>query len=185
MSITDELRKWARNRAFVLSDPLFADRVDTYADNIDTAHERELREQYTKGHDDGFDEGFASADDWYVDHADELGEHGWVRLPVDADGKAIRIGDVLDSSMTLITASRMVVDENGRWLLQDTNGTFWYDPANLHHVKSTVEDVLREFTRDWCNSSCTGDMTNAERDAARANVIAEYAERIREAVEHE
>lgn len=181
MSITDELRKYADTFDTVAEMKseggisLTAIRLRTIANHIDQAHERLAREQYDKGHNDGFDEGFASADDWYVDHANELGEHGWVRLPVDADGKAIRIGDVLDSSMTLITASRMVVDENGRWLLQDTNGTFWYDPANLHHVKPTVEDVLREFGECWDDPA----------HYAKGELVETFADRIREAVEHE
>lgn len=48
----------------------------------------------------------------------------------------------------------------------------------LFRPKPTVEDVLREFTRDWCNAACAGDMTNAERDAARADTIAEYAAKL-------
>ena len=173
MSITDELRQYADAVDAMYGKFSISAMMRDIAKRIDETHERLTREQYTKGHNDGFDEGFASADDWYVDHADELGEHGWVRLPKDADGKAIRIGDVLDSSMTLITASRMVVDENGRWLLQDTNGTFWYDPANLHHVKPTVVDVLREF-RDEVQRCCDTEDT-----------IAEYADRIREAMRNE
>ena len=173
MSITDELRKWARNRAFVLSDPLFADRVDTYADNIDTAHERELREQYTKGHDDGFDEGFASADDWYVDHADALREHGWVRLPVDADGKTIRVGDELDGyGETTMVQDLTLVDDG--WYMTCDNG-IWHDPeAFTHHHEPTVEDALRELVAhvtlgvEW-----------------EEELFTEYADRIRKVVEHE
>ena len=99
-------------------------------------------ETWGKGYDMGFDAGYASADAWFVDHDDELAEHGWVRLPVDADGKPIHRGDKLYGYDTTITAGRMVLNENG-WMVQHTYGTFWYDPANLRHVEHpTVEDVL-------------------------------------------
>lgn len=44
---------------------------------------------------EGFDDGFASADDWLAQHEDAMAEHGWVRLPVDADGVPIHLGDVV------------------------------------------------------------------------------------------
>ena len=44
----------------------------------------------------GYDEGFASADDWYADRTEgELSSHGLMRLPVGADGEPIRPGDVV------------------------------------------------------------------------------------------
>lgn len=44
----------------------------------------------------GYDEGFASADDWYADRTEgELFSHGLMRLPKGADGKLIRPGDVV------------------------------------------------------------------------------------------
>ncbi|EUB32623.1 hypothetical protein [Olsenella uli] len=44
----------------------------------------------------GYDEGFASADDWYADRTDaELSSHGLLRMPKGADGKLIRLGDVV------------------------------------------------------------------------------------------
>lgn len=45
---------------------------------------------------DGFDDGFASADDWLGQHEDAMAEHGWVKLPVDADGVPIRVGDLME-----------------------------------------------------------------------------------------
>lgn len=135
-------------------------------------------ETWGKGYDMGFDEGFASADDWYVDHADELAEHGWVKLPVDADGEYIRVGDKLDGYKETIVVDEMAL-QYGSWALVSDDRRAFYCPEAFTHHKTTVEDALREFTRDWCNSACTGDMTNAERDAAQANVIAEYAAKLR------
>ena len=75
----------------------------------------------------------------------ELAEHGLVRLPTDADGEPIHIGDVMewcDSGETL------TVEGIGRDVL------FYIDGENAegtaarnkrHHHEPTVEDVLREF----------------------------------------
>ncbi|ERL09794.1 hypothetical protein [Olsenella profusa] len=50
----------------------------------------------TEDYQRGFDEGFASADDWYADRTDaELAAHGLMRLPIGADGEPIRPGDVV------------------------------------------------------------------------------------------
>lgn len=47
----------------------------------------------------GFDEGFNCADDWYVEKGDdELAAHGLFRMPRDADGAPIRLGDVLQTT---------------------------------------------------------------------------------------
>ena len=73
MSITDELREWMR---VVLTDD---DPAHAIADRIDEEHEREVRVQYYKGYNVGYDEGFASADDWLGQHEDAIAEHGWVR----------------------------------------------------------------------------------------------------------
>ena len=57
---------------------------------------------YSTGYEAGFDEGLAStdcwsADDWTGQHEDAMAERGWVKLPVDADGEYIRVGDVMDT----------------------------------------------------------------------------------------
>ena len=47
----------------------------------------------------GFDEGFHSADDWYVEmDGEELAAHGLLRAPRDADGAPILPGDMLETT---------------------------------------------------------------------------------------
>lgn len=41
--------------------------------------EREVAEERTAAYNEGYDAGFASADDWLADHEDAMAEHGWVR----------------------------------------------------------------------------------------------------------
>lgn len=76
---------------------------------------------------------------------EELLEHGLVRLPKDADGEYIHIGDVMewcDSGETL------TVEGIGRDVLFyiDGENAEWTAARNKrHHHEPTVEDVLREF----------------------------------------
>jgi hypothetical protein len=81
------------------------ERLTAIADRIDEAHEalrdqldtsERQKESYREdlltanrrvhaSYNDGFDDGYASADDWLAQHEDAMAEHGWVKLPVDAD----------------------------------------------------------------------------------------------------
>lgn len=104
----------------------------------------------------------------------------YVACPLDADGVPIHVGDVMEWRYG--NGEFEVIGIGGNTLFyidKDSNECEWTAAGDKrHHHAPTVEDVLREFTRDWCNAACTGDMTNAERDAARANVVAEYAAKL-------
>ena len=76
--------------------------MSTYMDDIRAiaSRVRELCEVDESDESDayqrGYDEGFASADDWYADRTEgELYSHGLMRLPKGADGEPIRPGDVV------------------------------------------------------------------------------------------
>lgn len=56
-------------------------------------HSNDYDAGYKAGHTVGFDEGFASADDWLAEHEGAMEDHGWIKLPLDADGEPIHIGD--------------------------------------------------------------------------------------------
>ena len=110
---------------------------------------------------DGYDEGFASADDLLAQHEDVMAEHGWVRMPEDADGRYWFCGDKImlpDGNVVEI------IGIGGDWL--------YYCVASVaitvfgrirahdkhHYEQPTVEDVLREFTDailEWSGKSGT------------------------------
>ena len=74
MSITSELREYAHDCCARIDDDIHA-----IADRIDAEHEAALKQERNKGFTDGYDMGFASADDWLAQHEDAMAEHGWVR----------------------------------------------------------------------------------------------------------
>lgn len=172
MAITDELRAWAHGPD---EGDDWLDRIDEFYDRIDAEHERAMREEYQRGANDGYDMGFASADDWLAQHEDAMAEHGWVKMPVDAEGKPIRIGDVMewcDSGETL------TVEGIGRDVLFyiDGENAEWTAARNKrHHHAPTVEDVLDEFANAVLGCD------NTEESVQR--VIDDYAKRLRLAEE--
>lgn len=94
-------------------------------------------------------------------------ERGWIRLPVDADGVPIRPGDLLvdTTSDYELYATKMFLGLNG-WAINARR------PDELRHVKpDTVEGLLAEFEN------------HVRCDGADDASIAEYAERIRKAVQ--
>lgn len=119
MSIADEMREyakdWRENQS--LMDGLDAGDVDGILDDFERIADR-------------IDKG--------------MGELGWVRLPVDADGKVIRIGDKLDGYGETTVVKRLTLGDDG-WSMTCENG-LWFDfAAFTHHHEPTVEDVLREL----------------------------------------
>ena len=133
------------------------------------------------GWDAGFDEGYASADDWWAEHEQDLEEHGWVRLPVGIDGETIRIGDTVRQRLMFsgesmpLTVDRMELSrgrDGYRWTVaMDDDASCWVPSSLLrHHRTPTVEDVLREFG-DWYAHTKGG----CDEDG----VIADFAKRLR------
>lgn len=149
-SITDELRAWSKEH-------LSRSSILAIADRIDAEHERELRE---------------TGEDIVRDVRRE-----WVRLPLDADGVPICVGDVMEcGDGTVFTVESISLHPFG-WRCDgdgiDRNGykcTAHPIPDCCHHHATTVEDVLREFG-DWyayTKGGCDED-----------GIIAEYAQRLR------
>lgn len=172
MSIADELRKVARGNAnkelYVVVE---ADRLFDIANRIDEAHKQRMRKKYTEGYNDGYDGSFASADDWDDDHADALAEHGWVKLPVDADGETIHIGDVMDTEhFGTVEVEGFVHNSIAFYNYSCQPAYLCTTPVSLcrHHHESTIADVLREFSDEVRRCCDTEDTIN------------EYADRIRE-----
>ena len=162
MSITDELRDWASVRVPYK----YGHQLTAIADRIDGAHDRAVM----------------SAINDALHHANDesMAELGWVRLPKDADGEHIHIGDVMEftydppQDQPLFEVSGIGAD-----------GTLFYAPRGevfprkstkasvvRHHHEPTVEDVLRKFADRVCNSGHQWGL-----DAA--DTIAEFSAKLR------
>lgn len=174
MSITDELREWMFDHTVNCSDDRIA--LVAIADRIDAEHESKVSYWQGASYKDGYDEGFASADDYFTDKRKTLEEHGWVKLPVDADGVPIRVGDEMcNTHKDGFMAKRVTglcLHSGGRWTAQVDEGRLrWHDADKLHHyTPPTVEDVLEEFF---------GKANLPDGTQTRAELIAEYAAKLR------
>lgn len=105
----------------------------------------------------------------------ELAERGLVRLPVDADGVTIRVGDTLDGYGETTVVKRLRLGDDG--LAMTCENGLWFDfAAFTHHHKPTVEDVLREFTDEVWNRCCEGATAS---DSGIDELVAECAAKLR------
>ena len=94
--------------------------------------------------------------------ADEIAER-YMKLPVDADGVPIHIGDVMD----VLKDGAIVrgVGENSF----ESSWCRYENAASYHHVKPrTIEDVLADFAWNECGIRLSGEP------------VAKYADEIRE-----
>lgn len=148
MESIDRLRDWLQGRLLLGNG---WNELNEIADEI----EREGMEERSAAYNEGYDAGFASADDWAAQHEDAMAEHGWVRLPLDAEGVPIHVGETVTCVLPFGGESKpFVVDrmELGRdgdgnvWSVAlDRSTDCWEQPLLLRHHDPTVEDVLREF----------------------------------------
>ena len=180
MESIDRLRDWLKGRLLMGNG---WNELNEIADAIESEVKANRVDAYTKG----YDEGFASADDWVAQHEDAMAEHGWVRLPVDADGVTFHIGELVDEKLPFggyaapapIDTMELSRGASGYvWMvkLDDENRAFINPKLLRHHHEPTVEDVLREFTDRVCNSGHQWGL-----DAA--DTIAEFAAKLRLAEE--
>lgn len=153
-AMSDELRrlKAERDRALAELDKALGEREDAMLSERNAAYNA------------GFDEGFASADDWLAQHEDAMAEHGWVKLPVDADGEPWHIGD-RDEMGDEITSLKLTM---GVWFYF-AGGMPRQADSHRHHHAPTVEDMLDEFIDKWLSTP-----HDSERE-----LFAEYAEKLR------
>jgi hypothetical protein len=181
MSITDELRKEARGFGRYVYTAPQADCLTSIADRIDAEHEAKVSYWQSASYKDGYDEGFASADDWLAQHEDAMVEHGWVKLPVDANGKYIHAGDVLDGYGKTIEVVELRHGRSG-WLLISRDGNGYDDTfVFTHHHEPTVEDVLRDVVT-LCHNTWKEESPfhfYDVDDVMKSGSIAEFASRLR------
>jgi hypothetical protein len=143
-------------------------------EELDRVH-GEQEEAEHRGWTRGYDEGFASADDWLGQHEEAMVEHGWVRLPKDADGEYIHIGDRVENNERVV---RIVLTDDS-WepsvYIEKLPNVLHEHFCNeiSHYHAPTVEDVLRDFGVDIAHA------LDADQDATVPEaIIAEYAKRL-------
>lgn len=159
MSITDELREWYRDRLFMGNG--WAE-IDAIADRIDAEYESACAEAYGNG---------------VMSVPIALDENAWVKLPLDADGVPIRIGDVMewpdgdDEPFEVVGIGDGVLF----YVENENDGPAEWTGASTkrHHHAPTVEDVLREFAEKVIDSQIPN--VHPTYDEA----IAEYAAKLR------
>ena len=169
MSITDELREWMR---VVLTDD---DPAHAIADRIDAEHEAKVSYWQGACYEDGYKEGLA-------DNEGAMAERGWVKLPVDADGVPIRVGDVMWQKDRITKRACKAIMGDTYVMLDGIQGAV-YAKGLTHYHAPTVEDVLRECCYKY-HSLLIDDMNDAinrvERDyIAPDEIIAEYAAKLK------
>ena len=154
MGITDELRCMEAYDGMV---HVGHNTLIAIADRIDAEHEAQV------------------ADAFETRNSDEnLEADGWVRLPVDADGVPIHVGDLMDDGKKV---ARIVLTD-GEWepyvLLYDKPNVLreYFCNEISHYHPPTVEDVLREMAGRFAEADFNW---NSDLE----NVIAEYAAKLR------
>ena len=165
MDSINRLRDWLKGRLLMGNG---WNELNEIADAI----EREAKADRVDAYTEGYDEGFASADDYFVDKRETLKEHGWVRLPLDADGVPIHVGDVMEWP-DCSTAEVVGIGNDTFFYVEDGEDAAEWSCASdkIHHHAPTVEDVLREFAL-----ACE-DAGNAGPEVER--IAAEYAAKLR------
>ena len=168
--ITDELREWGESRAMAST----KETRRAIADHIDAEHEMATSEFWQKIN--------------AVPATDEnMAERGWVRLPKDADGEYIHVGDVMECTEPLhpdvpkvFTVQRISL-ESDRWTLVAYPAS--YRPESCrHHKQPTVEDVLQEFAEKYAFYKEVGIHPDLK---AHEEVLRQYAAKLRLAGEGE
>ena len=175
MSITDELREWARGFENVWVKPASKEIVVTTGtsmpvdhvnmrlfiegmlDRVDAEHER------TVGFCKRLEDAAAKREDVEIFGVE------YTALPLDADGVPIHVGDVMDKGE--VTCIR----DCGKGWEVVLNNLYTYDTPSLHHHEPTVEDVLREFTDEVWNRCCEGATAS---DSGIDELVAEFAAKL-------
>ena len=165
MSITDELREWKGNiNTRLQPETVLALRseLNRIADRIDAEHESAMYNMRRE-----HDEWVASRD------------AKWVKLPLDANGVPIHVGDVLTDGEYTFVVGELATFGDGSWSIRNEDGDAWKACDVTHHHKPTVEDVLQEFFEE------VGDGLHTLEAVDTQVIIAKYAAKLRLAEEGE
>lgn len=163
MSITDELREY-----MLCNPPAHYADFSAIVDRIDKKHEWALSAQLE-----------SLTVDMKPMTDENMAEGGWVKLPVDADGEVIHIGDVMDTEhFGTVEVEGFVHRSVAFYNYSEQPAYLCTIPANLchHHHEPTVEDVLREFVDEF---------NRDDTELCDDEIIERFAEKLREVVEHD
>lgn len=169
MSITDELREYIAEQQWCAKGTLSA-----IADRIDREHRMAL-------------EKVAAEADALPMTDESMAEHGWIRLPLDADGVFIHVGDMVDEQLPFggyaapapVDTMELSRGAGGYgWMvrLDSESGAFINPKLLRHHHAPTVEDVLREFADRYLDYE---GIPSAGRRGVGEALMDEYAARLR------
>lgn len=145
MSITDELREYAHDCCARVDDAIHA-----IADRIDAEHQKAEDELRAKNG-DMWQKGYAVCHEELMEGhpviVADLEKCGWVRLPKDADGVPIHVGDVMEWPTTGETFEVVGIGEGTLFYVEDGSECADWTGASTkrHHHATTVEDVLQEI----------------------------------------
>lgn len=122
-SITDELRECIATAVWQYENDVKTayipkDKLTAIADRIDERHER----------------GMADAELGASPTEAQMAELGWVKLPVDADGVPIHIGDLMEADGDVFNVLSMELFFDGSWSIRNDVGN-GFEYWELHHVK--------------------------------------------------
>ena len=177
MSVTDELRKWARQFRRIWVDPhsgdltyisnehacppsldavRLEDHITAIADRIDERVTELLRKQ-----------------DADLRAEFDLMNDGWTRLPVDADGEPVHVGDVMEWPNGE-TFEVVGIGDGTLFYVEGDNDTLadWTGASTKHHHHTpTIEDVLCEFATKMSDA----EDFECDPEKVQRELIAEYA----------
>jgi len=159
MSVTCELWAYIEQYGGKLMSNRQAEELATIAEHIDQAHESAMYDMRREH------------DEWVADR-----DANWVKLPLDADGMPIRVGDVMENVVSPSIHREVTgVGVECFYAWEDGFGRYsQFDAPNYrHHHEPTVEDVLREFAEKVIDSQIPSVHPTYE------EAIAEYAAKLR------
>ena len=124
MSITDELRVWGMgaHEAWKI-DRTDLDCLHAIADLIEAEHKKAVE----RARMDGMDATFGN---------------GWVKLPVDADGVPIKLGDVMEWSNGSFTVHELKLTEDGWQTWDSEHGYTVHADECIHHQPDSWERIM-------------------------------------------
>ena len=173
MSITDELRVYTEKQIkWVDMTKVHYHELFRIADRIDAEHQKALDEWKAENGQmwlKGYSECHAELMEGNETLASDLERCGWVRLPLDADGVPLRVGDEIEYPNGARDTVRFATISPIGWAVNDRG---WVPEAVRHHHPPTVEDVLRAMCVEIDRRCESGHIDYDE-------LFAEYAKRLR------